>query len=365
VRGLRNPRFWSTCTAGWLFLALAEATSLHFDALRAGRESHLGLLVLERCLAGAIWVLVAAVVFALAPRAMAAGAGAARIAVRFALLGAILVPLCTVSSAVSYGLVRAGHLLAGPAEIASTVPLTTLMWHVFIYSMLVLASCAFFLSRRSRRQEQEKSDLRARLALAELEFLRAQLEPHFLFNALNSVAGLIRGARHELATVALAQLSQLLRYVIEASRQERVPLAWELEFVGNYLELQQIRYGSRLRFAIEGDAAARSCDVPPLLMQPLIENAVVHGVARTSEAASIEIRVRISPGDSALRVEVRNTLDEGAPAARAGTGVGLSNTRQRLHRIYGDAFRLDAGPDGPAAYRVALSLPGRRAASVA
>lgn len=84
-----------------------------------------------------------------------------------------------------------------------------------------------------------------------------------------------------------------MRYVIEASRQERVPLAWELRFVSNYLRLQQIRYGDRLSFAIHQDTMARGYDVPPLLLQPLIENAVVHGAARTSDAASIEVRVEV------------------------------------------------------------------------
>jgi LytS/YehU family sensor histidine kinase len=238
------------------------------------------------------------------------------------------------------------------------------MWDGFLYSMLTLASASFLLSRRSRRQELEKSDLRARLAQAELGLLRAQLEPHFLFNALNTIAGLVRGAHPELATRAIAQLSELLRYVIEASRQDRVPLAWELEFVSNYLELQQIRYGSRLQVAIHQDSEARSYDVPPLLLQPLIENAVVHGAACTSQAASIEVSVRVAPDASELRVEVHNTRGERASMARR-TGLGLSNTRQRLYRMYGDTFRFDAGPDGPASYRVAIALPHEGAATSA
>ncbi len=364
MRGLRNPRFWLTCAAGWVLLALMEATALHFDALRSGRESEMGSLLLERLLAGSVWLVMAAVVFVVIERAMAAGAGAARIALRLALIGVALAPLYTTSGGLAHLLVHTGSV-AGLGERLLDTALTTFMWDGFLYSMLTLASGSFLLSRRSRRQELEKSDLRARLAQAELGLLRAQLEPHFLFNALNTIAGLVRGAHPELATRALAQLSELLRYVIEASRQERVPLAWELEFVSNYLELQQIRYGSRLHFAIHEDAAARGYDVPPLLLQPLIENAVVHGAARTNDPASIEVRVRVAPGDSELRVEVNNTRDERAPLAGGRTGLGLSNTRQRLHRMYGDSFRLDAGPNGPASYRVAISLPHAGAATCA
>ncbi len=355
--GQRDARVWLTCVAGWLFLALAEATSLHFDALRSARESDLGWRLAERGLADSVWLLVGPVVFSAMQRAM--GAGAAAIAGRFALLGLALVPLCIVSGPFAYTLVHTGRLTVLEERLLD-IPFTTVIWEVFLYSMATLASWSFLLSQRSRRQELEKSELRARLAQAELELLRAQLEPHFLFNALHTIAGLVRGSRHELATSALAQLSELLRYVIEASRQEWVPLAWELEFVTNYLELQQVRYGPRLQFAIHEDAAARACDVPPLLLQPLIENAVVHGAARTDEPASIEVRV--AAADAGLRVEVVNTPVEqdAAPGSAEKTGLGLRNTRLRLQRLYGDAFRLDAGPHG-AGYRVAITLP--RAAS--
>jgi len=362
--GLRNLRFWLACVAGSVLLAAMETTALHFDALRTGRESEFGSLLLVRLLADSVWPVIAAVVFVVLERAMAADASAARIARRLALVGVALAPLYTTSGGVAYLLVHTGSV-AGLGQRLGDTALTSFMWDGFLYSMLTLASASVLLSRRSRRQELEQIDLRARLAQAELGLLRAQLEPHFLFNALNTIAGLVRAAHPELATRALAQLSELLRYVLEASRQDRVPLAWELEFVSNYLELQQIRYGSRLQVAIHQDAAARSYDVPPLLLQPLIENAVVHGAACTSHPASIEVRVRVAPDASELRVEVHNTRGERASPARRTTGLGLSNTRQRLHRMYGDAFRLDAGPDGPASYRVAISLPHEGAATCA
>jgi two-component system, LytTR family, sensor kinase len=355
MSALRNLRFWLICAAGWVVLALMETTALHFDALRSGRASEIDALLVVRLLADSVWPVVAAAVFVVIERAMAAGASAPRIALRLAVLGVVLAPLYATSGGIAYLLVHTGSVAGLGARLLDTA-LTSFMWDGFLYSMFTLASASFLLSQRSRRQELEQIDLRARLAQAELGLLRAQLEPHFLFNALNTIAGLVRGAHPELATRALAQLSELLRYVIEASRQDRVPLAWELEFVSNYLELQQIRYGSRLQVAIHQDAAARSYDVPPLLLQPLIENAVVHGAACTNHPARIEVRVRLSPDASELRVEVDNTRGEWALAVPR-TGLGLSNTRQRLHRMYGDAFRLDAGPHGLADYRVAISLP--------
>jgi two-component system, LytTR family, sensor kinase len=363
MRRLRTLRFWLICAAGSVLLALMETTALHFDALRTGRESEYVQLLLVRLLADAVWPVIAAVVFVAIERVMADGAGAGRIALRLAVLGVALAPLYAPSGAVAYVVVHTGSLDGFGERLRSTA-LTSFMWEGFLYSMLTLVSASFFLSQRSRRHELEKSDLRARLAQAELGILRAQLEPHFLFNALNTIAGLVRGSHPELATRALAQLSELLRYVIEASRQDRVPLAWELEFVSNYLELQRIRYGSRLQVAIHQDAAARGYDIPPLLLQPLVENAVVHGAACTSQPASIEVRVQVAPDAAELRVEVHNTRGERPALGGRRTGLGLSNTRQRLHRMYDDAFRLDAGPDG-AHYRVSISLPHEGAVNCA
>jgi two-component system sensor histidine kinase AlgZ len=116
-----------------------------------------------------------------------------------------------------------------------------------------------------------------------------------------------------------------------------------------------MRFGSRLQFSIHESAAGRSWDVPPLLLQPLIENAVVHGVARTSDPVTIDIHIATVAGE--LRVAVGNTRDRCAEPDGDSTGVGLSNTRQRLERMYGDDFAFAAGPDGPDHYRVTISLP--------
>jgi Histidine kinase len=353
MRVLRNPRFWAGSFAGWALLWGTEGTALHFDAQRAGRDSQLGAVLLDRAVSDIHWVAVAAVVFAAMPRMMA-GAGAARIAWRSALLGLALSPFYLTWGSFARTVVHGGGVAGFVQQLLATAG-TGLIWAAFLYSMIALTACMIFLAQRARQHERDGAELRTRLAQAELELLRAQLEPHFLFNALNTIAGLIRGARLDLATDALAKLSELLRYVVEASRQDRVPLAWELEFATSYLELQQLRFGPRLQFAIHDTAPSRGCDVPPLLLQPLIENAVVHGVARTREPVTIDVRVALQGG--ALRVAVDNTRDRDAAASDDTTGVGLRNTRQRLERMYGGSFALDAGPDGPDRYRVTIDLP--------
>lgn len=350
---LRNSRFWLACVAGWIFLALIEASASHFDALRADRASAFVPLFAQRLAADSVWAPLTAIVFALMGRAMAAGLSTRSIFRRFALFALLLPPLYAFWDAAAFALLNATDF-SGFIGRMSRLALTTYIWGVFLYSMVALVAYSILLYQRSLRHERESAELRERLIQAELELLRAQLKPHFLFNALNTVAGLIRGGRHELATSALAQLSELLRYVIEASRQERVPLAWEVQFVANYLRLQQIRFGNRLQYTIDQDKGSSGCEVPPLLLQPLIENAVVHGAARNNEPASIEVRLAVA--ESQLRVEVRNTRDAHAQITHT-TGVGLNNTRQRLEHLYGNAFSLDAGPDGPQRYRVSICLP--------
>lgn len=351
---LHMPRFWVGCLVGWLLLAILVGIALHVDALRAGRDSELAVVLIDRMASDLVWVPIAAVVFAAMERVIAAGVRAAGIAWRFAVLGVVLAPVYVLWAPVSRAMLHGGGV-AGMVDALRHTPGTTLIWDAILFTMLALTAGMLVVSQRARRQERDGMELRTRLAQAELDLLRAQLEPHFLFNALNTIAGLIRVARPDLATSALAKLSELLRYVVEASRQDRVPLAWELEFATSYLELQQMRFGPRLKFAIHHPAGSRSCDVPPLLLQPLIENAVVHGVARTSEPVTIDVRIAMVPGE--LRVAVDNTRDDRASADRASTGVGLRNTRQRLERMYGDGFVLDAGPDGPHRYRVTIALP--------
>jgi two-component system, LytTR family, sensor kinase len=351
---LRSPRFWIATVAGCTLLALTESTALHLDAVRTGRDSRFGLLLLERLLADSVWILMSAVVFGAMDRAAAAGLRGREVAWRFVLLGVALLPVYATSDAIAYVAVQPGDVGTIGERLKRTAG-TSVLWDIFLYILLTTGCYALFLHERTRRHERESADLKTRLAQAELELLRAQLEPHFLFNALNTISGLVRTRQDDLATSALAELSQLLRYVIEASRQERVPLAWELQFVASYLRLQQIRYGSRLQFAIHESVAAKGCDVPPLLLQPLIENAVVHGTARTTDPTRIELRVDVD--DSRLLVEIQNSVDEQDANAPDSTRVGLRNTRERLQRIYGSEFSFDAGRRGSSLYCVTLSLP--------
>jgi two-component system sensor histidine kinase AlgZ len=180
---------------------------------------------------------------------------------------------------------------------------------------------------------------------AELRALRAQIHPHFLFNSLNSINALI-GSRPEEARRMCLLLADFLRRSLALGARERVPLAEELALAEDLLAIERVRFGARLLFAPRVEEAALTCLVPPLLLQPLVENAVTHGIAQCLEGGTVRLEARRGGGRLLLAIE--NPRDAGAPA-RKGTGIGIENVRRRLETLYGNSFRVEldlpAGPD--------------------
>jgi two-component system, LytTR family, sensor histidine kinase AlgZ len=210
--------------------------------------------------------------------------------------------------------------------------------------------------RRDRIQEMKLLALRARQEslTAQVEALQARIQPHFLFNALNTVASLI-AADPQRAETAVERLSDLFRYTLDASKRARVPLGEELAAVEGFLELETLRYGSRLKAALHVDAGARDARVPPLILQPLVENAVLHGLAPRREGGRIEVLVEQTAEALVLRVE-----DDGpGPGAspRRGSGTALVDLRRRLALLYGSAARLEVGRAAIGGFRVEIVLP--------
>ncbi len=194
-----------------------------------------------------------------------------------------------------------------------------------------------------------QSDIAAREA--ELRALRAQLDPHFLFNALNSVAGLI-AADPGKARVMCQRLADFLRDSLLLGRSERIILGREVALAEQYLQIEQVRFGPRLAVHVDLAPETREVLVPPLLLQPLVENAVAHGISTLVEGGTVEIRTTRT-GDLVV-VVITNPRDP--DVARRGTGFGLDIVRRRLSTAFGDqaALAVEAKPE---AYRVAVTLP--------
>jgi two-component system LytT family sensor kinase len=218
--------------------------------------------------------------------------------------------------------------------------------NIVTYWFILGISRAVRLFRKYQQREKDAlllelnaSELETRLARAQMRALKAQLQPHFLFNTLNAVMVLVRQQKARDAEETLTRLSDLLRCVLEDVEAQEVPLRRELEFVQLYLSIEQVRFQDRLRVGISAEPGLLEAAVPHMLLQPIVENAIRHGIGRSSAAGRIEIAAA-RVGDS-LRVEVRDDGPGLAPAfADAQHGIGLANTRARLRQLYGDAARL-------------------------
>ena len=220
------------------------------------------------------------------------------------------------------------------------VVMTALYW-LFAGALQILDS------RRALRQREEDSlQLKASLAEARLAGLRAQLNPHFLYNVLDTAAMLAREQRTAEVISVLARLGELLRYVLTEGASGDAELRDEVDFLRRYLELERIRFADRLQVSIDVDADVQGMRLPSLLLQPLVENAVRHGISQKPGAGRISIRAhRAGPN---LQLEVRD--DGPGPSAQSTphSGVGVRNTRDRLSTRYGACARLtvDAAPGG-------------------
>jgi len=231
-------------------------------------------------------------------------------------------------------------------------------WNVVIYWAILGLSHALAYYRESRQQEVHAAQLQAQLAQARLQALTTQLHPHFLFNSLNGISELIY-EDPESADRMLTHLSELLRMSLEAGTPDEVPLHQELQFVTRYLEIQKARFGERLTTLVNIDSGVRDAHVPHLILQPLVENAIRHGINQHAAPGRIEIHARARHDKLCLQVRDNGPGLPAGGAAAVKDNLGLSNTRQRLRQLYGasQSLALSSAPGG--GLLVTLELPLR------
>lgn len=210
--------------------------------------------------------------------------------------------------------------------------------------------------QRSRERERDLADMEKTLVAAKLDALRAQINPHFLFNALNSVAEMVHVDK-ELADEMLVSLSALLRDGLAKEERQVRPLREEIALVEHYLLIEKTRLAERLSVVWDVDRESLDASVPVLILQPLVENAIVHAIAPNKAAGSMTIHARNA--DGILRLCVENSVDEGA-ATVAGNGVGLRSASGRLELLYGGRARLVRHEADPGRYMVELHIPQPR-----
>jgi LytS/YehU family sensor histidine kinase len=231
---------------------------------------------------------------------------------------------------------------------------------MFIYTAIVVAAHAYEYLRRLRRQERERYEYQQALAASELQALKMQLHPHFLFNTLNGISTLVDGNPQN-AKAMIIKLSTLLRTALDRDSSDLIPLQDELKFAGEYLDLEKMRFGDRLKIEWLVASETSRLLVPPMILQTLVENAIRHGVAPSREGGWIEIAASTCNG--MLDIQVRNSV---SAKTSIGTGVGLRNAEARLKYLYsGDAsLHLTVAEDRTATASLALPALNSQPASV-
>lgn len=231
------------------------------------------------------------------------------------------------------------------------------------YWSIIAVGWVAALNARRQRAEVREAQLMSQLAAAELAALKQQLQPHFLFNCLNAVSALMRDGEDARAIDSLAKLSGLMRALMQNAGQHEIELAREIDYVERYLELEKLRFDEKLIIRYDLQDEALGARVPTLLLQPLVENAVKHGIARRRGSGCIRLAAEIL--GTRLRLTVENELADpvAAQPPPEGQGLGLTTTRTRLARVYGPDYTLTEDLRGPGPARVMIELPFRVAPS--
>jgi two-component system LytT family sensor kinase len=342
MRGAFRP--WLGVWAGWTGLALLLAASTSLTYRSTGRPANWALST-ERSLAEWwLWALLTPLVARLAQRFPLSGPRWGRHLAFHVVAGTLLAAAKTLADRAILALLMGFWIYL----LASTFAL-----QLVVYAGIVAAAHGVGYYRRSREREH----LEARLAEARLQLLNLQLQPHFLFNALNTIAELVH-EDPETADRMIAALSGLLRRTLDLGATPEISLDAELDLLESYLQIQRVRFGDRLRVTIVADEDVRNVPVPMLLLQPLVENAIRHGLARRREAGRIGIEARRE--GSLLVIQVTNDGD-GAALETIREGVGLGNTRARLEGLYGvdGCLELKLAENGGARVRVTIPVDGR------
>ena len=240
---------------------------------------------------------------------------------------------------------------------------TVFHWAILLGWTALYVGAQYYAALQDERVRAVQAEAHAHRA--RLQALRYQLNPHFLFNALNGVSTLVTEERTREATDMLAELSDFLRLTLERDDEAEVPLADEVEFVRRYLAIEQVRFGDRLRVAVDVEPGVLAAPVPALVLQPLVENAVKYAVAPREAGGRIAVEARRDGEALLLAVSDDGPGLGSGDGAADGLGVGLANVRDRLREQYGDEGRVEATRAEGGGLRVELRLPLRAPALVA
>jgi hypothetical protein len=250
--------------------------------------------------------------------------------------------------------------ILGPAGYSSLdyLNLNRFFFELLIYGFIFGLTGVIHLQLAAQRDTMRALSLERQLSVAHLRALQMQIEPHFLFNTLNAITSLVELDRKEQALQTLGNLNSILKSTLRRSAPEKVSLAQELELVDDYLSIEVTRFADRLQVDMTIDPGSLDAQVPCFLLQPIIENAVRHGISQCEESGSI--RMSAERNGSRLKLTVRNTVPGMERPGQPGHGIGLKNTQERLTHFYGQNFEFRAGTLPPCSFEVYIDVPYER-----
>jgi LytS/YehU family sensor histidine kinase len=234
---------------------------------------------------------------------------------------------------------------------------SALVWVSNLSSIILLWALIYFsvhFFENYKRVEIESLIWEAAVKDFELKTLKSQLNPHFMFNAMNSIRALIE-EDPENAKTALTKLSNILRYSLKIERNETVPLEEEMDTVADYLALEGIRFEERLNYSIDIDPRSQKIEIPPLMIQTLVENGIKHGVSKRTEGGKIEITSRLD--EDYLILQIKNSGEIDVESLRFSKGFGIDNTKQRLNLIYGEKAKFTIKNELPNEVMAEIKIP--------
>lgn len=327
------PKLWLQVAAAWLIIALFDATR-NLVTMRAMGMHHAWVtLFVVTTISWAVWPIVTPAVFTLLQ--------CFRLPSKSVMCWIVHGATCIIISLAWATWATLLEHLTNPLASPKGADAFTDIWYPNIYGMLivgVILYCAVVAlnvtleaHNRLARQQAEGARMSELLAQAQLAMLRLQLEPHFVFNSLNAITGLIREERGNDAIAVIAALGDLLRRVTDHSDRQYVVLEEEIAFLRKYLEIQQMRFAERLRYHIDIPDELLGARVPDFILQPLVENAIKHGIGKRAKGGALRVK--------AVRDRMQLTLtvynDGPLLPIHLGEGVGIANARQRLVALYG------------------------------
>jgi two-component system, LytTR family, sensor kinase len=340
-RKVEPPR-WYWIAAVWLGFGLFDATQTVFVMRAEGMHHYWARLFFTNVMAWLPWMLATPVIFYLGQRFPAADW-------KRPSFWAWHLMACVATGLVAAAWLSMWEDLLNPYALMPGPGSFTQLWlrkfysgllaSIILYGLVLLVAHIADTQRRFAMQQAEAARLNEQLSKAQLNALRRQIEPHFLFNTLNAIAGLVREERNDAAVSMIAGLSDFLRRVVNDSDRQQVPLSEELEFTQKYLEIQKARFADRLEFSLDVPSELLPAQVPSLILQPMVENAIKHGIAQRVHGGAIRIAAARSYGSLTLHI-----YNDG-PSLPAGwdqseSGIGILNVRARLQTLYGNAFEL-------------------------